>query len=482
MQIKRRETVDLWITIIILLVMVVYHLGANVIGGFDKVLHKDIASLLSNGLFIWLVGMLWIAYQRYKNISEKETVLDDIISSTGLEVVMTMDDQRVITMSNEAVTLVFGYQVDEVVGREAAMLFGDDWGNEEHEHHYREAVQSLGFYRDEWHGMKKNGDSIILEVAVVPRKKAEGRVLLVQDITTRKQHEQELKLAKEKAEAATREKEDALDKLDASYQRLRELEIHRDNLIHMVCHDMKAPLQVLILQLDILKEMVIEKLDNDELESVDTLLAYSRQLEIMVHSMLDLSKLESGKLPMRLKTGNINQAIDESIQFMEFMKGDNTIVFDRLDWLPNMDFDHDTMQRILVNLLMNAVKYSPSGADITVGIEEIGQFLRISITDRGPGIPEEFRTKIFEKFGQVTKKGHERRGSTGLGLTFCKMAIEAHGGSIGVDSEEGRGSSFWLTLPLHASLIPKGKRGEREARTEQIPEPDPTRNSVRSVA
>ena len=443
----RREFVDLWIAVAILIFVVGYHLSISLFGGIGELIDMESATLISNGLFIWLLGLMWIAYQRWKGITRKQAILDDIISSTGLEVVMVVDHRGHITMCNDAISPVFGYKVDEVIARDASLLYDPIPAGSAQEKERNDSLARIGYYRGELAGRKKDGESMILEVATASRKMGDGFVQIIQDITERKQAEERLRSAKEAAEAATKAKEVALQKLEASYRRLRELEIHRDNLIHMVCHDMKAPLQVLILQLDILKDMVIEKLDNDELESVDTLLAYSRQLELMVHSMLDLSKLENGRLPMRIKSCVLEGSVEESLKFVRSMGGDCELVFEPTPGQHPIKYDQSIVQRVLVNMLFNAMKYSPSGGVVRVAIADEEDGARVSISDQGPGIPAEYMDEIFTKFGQIKGKKYERTGSTGLGLTFCKLAIEAHGGKIGVDSVEGEGSTFWFVLP-----------------------------------
>lgn len=444
----RREMIDLWICVTTLLCLAAFHLSSSIGSGENGMLVQDRSFVtLSNGLFLWLCGMLWIAYQRWKSVSREQSILDDVMSSTGLEVVMVVDEAGTITLSNDALTPVFGYEIDEIIGRNISLLFHPIEPQSAEGQAMEDALDRIGFYRGETDGITKHNDALTLEVSTALRKKGDGRVLMIQDITERKHAEERLRTAKEQAEEATRAKEEALTKLEASYHRLSELEIHRDNLIQMVCHDMKAPLQVLILQLDILKDLVLEKLDNDELESVDTLLAYSRQLELMVHSMLDLSKLESGKLPMKIQLGNITGVVSKSLRFVRSMAGDFTLVLDDVANERSIAFDHAIVQRVLVNLLYNAVKYSPSRGTIRVVIQDQADGVRLSVSDEGPGIPEEFQERIFDKFGQVKGTTYERSGSTGLGLTFCKMAVEAHGGSIGVNSEVGKGSTFWFCLP-----------------------------------
>jgi PAS domain S-box-containing protein len=365
---------DLWVTIAILVLVVTYHMSVQLVDGVQQVIDPEVAAQIANALFIWLIGLLWIAYQRWRKIMRRGFMLEEIFLSTGQEVLMVVNADGKIEVCNDAAEPVFGYEAADLTGLPLSEILGDR-------------------RRDE-------------------------------------------------------EKEEALEKLEASYTRLRELEIHRDSLIHMVCHDMKAPLQVLILQLDLLKEMIIEKLDNDELESVDTLLAYSRQLEIMVHSMLDLSKLEAGALPLRLKPHDISESINESVQFLKSMRSKFEVTKETNECARSVPFDRDIVQRVLLNLLMNATKYSPPEGKVSINVCVEGEFLRLSVSDEGPGIPEQYRETIFDKFGQVDIEGHYRQGSTGLGLTFCKLAIEAHGGKIGVDSIVSEGSTFWFTLPL----------------------------------
>jgi two-component system, sensor histidine kinase and response regulator len=113
------------------------------------------------------------------------------------------------------------------------------------------------------------------------------------------------------------------------------------------------------------------------------------------------------------------------------------------------------ISRVISNILGNAVAFSPEGGEIRIRIEENGAGTRVLMSDQGPGIPSEYHEKIFEKFGQVEIHEARRRHSAGMGLTFCKLAVEAHGGRIGLESEAGKGSTFWFVLPA--------TRGRREA-------------------
>ncbi len=125
-----------------------------------------------------------------------------------------------------------------------------------------------------------------------------------------------------------------------------------------------------------------------------------------------------------------------------------TLDIDAPDGLPKARADSELLRRILVNIIGNAIKFSPEGGAIRVSVRAEHRSVRVMVTDQGPGIPAEYHDKIFDKFGQVESRQTGRKYSTGLGLAFCKMAVEAQGGRIGLDSEIGAGSTFWFTLPI----------------------------------
>ena len=115
--------------------------------------------------------------------------------------------------------------------------------------------------------------------------------------------------------------------------------------------------------------------------------------------------------------------------------------------------DGDRIVQVLVNLLSNAIKFSDKDASVVVAVEEQADYVQVKVSDRGRGIPEKYQSLIFERFQQVEVSDAKRRGGTGLGLAICKGIIEQHRGSIGVESEEGKGSTFWFRMPKATSRI-----------------------------
>lgn len=460
METEKKEKLDIFIIVGILLAAAAYHIAVSLFASEESVVNRGVAMAITSGLFFWLTGMLWIAYQRWQTTKQSRDLLNDVISSTGQEVVFVIDHHGTVILSNEAVELVFGYTQAGMVGQNMDVIYAKDSFGWDRSADMKKVMTNVGFYRGEVDGVTREGAHIVLEIAISVRHKGAGFVLLIRDITERKESETRLRLAKEEAEKQRGAKEQLLEKLEESYKRLRELELHRDSLVHMVCHDMKAPIQVLILQLDLLKDMVIEKLDNDEMESVDTLLVYTRQLEIMVNSMLDVSKLECGKLPLQPQTGDLLGMAREAISFVKLIGRDKHFSINAPDNPREFGFDCDIVHRILVNLLFNAVKCSPPDSRISVVISYEEDGVRVDVMDQGHGIAPDMMERIWDKFEQADDR-QMRSGTTGLGLTFCKLAIEAHSGSIGVSSVVDEGSTFWFTLP-YKCVIPRSPETKTE--------------------
>jgi signal transduction histidine kinase len=235
--------------------------------------------------------------------------------------------------------------------------------------------------------------------------------------------------------------------IQESSEQLRKLEELRDNLVHMVVHDMRTPLTVIYGFLRTLEMLDGESLSDQGREFVQTALASTEDLVEMVSSLLDVSKMEAGEMKLNLTQCELLTIAREALAKAEPLRGDRQLILSGSDEPVTVMADAELIARVLQNLLGNALKFTPDDGRVTVSVESSTDAARVLVQDTGPGIPPEYRERIFEKFGQVENPANKQRYSTGLGLTFCKLAVEAHGGQVGVDSEEGRGSTFWFTLP-----------------------------------
>jgi signal transduction histidine kinase len=227
-----------------------------------------------------------------------------------------------------------------------------------------------------------------------------------------------------------------------SYQRLQELEQTRQDFVEMLVHDMKNPLTGILGYAALLQsDFMDEKEAGRSLERIQVL---SERLLTMVSDLLEVSRLEANELSLQLQDVPYRALLQKVIKEFE-APGSSPIV---LEDGPETEVkcDPELLGRVMANLLSNARRYSPQDSGIEVFVELEAESLLTRVVDHGIGIAPENQHRIFEKFAQVNSG--QVRHSSGLGLTFCKLVVEKHGGSIGVASEQGRGSEFWFRIPL----------------------------------
>jgi len=245
------------------------------------------------------------------------------------------------------------------------------------------------------------------------------------------------------------------DELQQSHEKLVELEGLRDSLTHMIVHDLRTPLTSLLGGLESMA--VVGELDAIQQECLDIACQGGHDLLGMINDLLDISKMEAGQIDLEMTEIEAPKLLGHALQHVAELlaSGQQNLVRDIAEHLPAFSGDQEKLRRVLVNLVGNAIKFTPRNGTITVAAclqnsgESSNTQMLFSISDTGEGIPLEAFEHIFEKFGQVKDRKAGRRMSTGLGLTFCKMAVEAHGGQIWVESEIGKGSTFFFTLPLN---------------------------------
>jgi two-component system, sensor histidine kinase and response regulator len=236
-------------------------------------------------------------------------------------------------------------------------------------------------------------------------------------------------------------------KLKENYEQLRRLEELRDNLVHMIVHDLRSPLTGISGFLDLALSLEKETLTKDGLEYLQTAKRSTTAVIDMVSAVLDVSKMEAGEMKLHPVECDLVRMAADLMSGMQSLKEAREMILDAPPPPVTLVADGDLLLRVIQNLLGNALKFTASDGWIRLGIEPDENRVCVRVRDNGPGIPAEYRERIFEKFGQVEARANRQKFSTGLGLTFCKLAVEAHGGSIGVESEIGKGSTFWFTLP-----------------------------------
>lgn len=233
--------------------------------------------------------------------------------------------------------------------------------------------------------------------------------------------------------------------LAQSYERLRALEKLRDDLVHMVVHDMRSPLMVLMGHLELLQPDVA-RLGGQSGEDLDNAIRGARALNRMANDLLDVSRLEEGKFPLDSGRHDIVQIVERVAGAVGVLDRGRSIGV-TASTAVSTECDGDVLGRVVQNLLSNAVKHTPPGGRIDASVTSWGDRVRVEVADDGPGVPAEARAAIFEKFGATKARVEQKYHSAGLGLAFCKLAVEAHGGSIGVTARSPRGSVFWFEIP-----------------------------------
>lgn len=233
-----------------------------------------------------------------------------------------------------------------------------------------------------------------------------------------------------------------------------EIERMKADFIAMISHDLRSPLT----SISTFHELVAFGVYDDKLDELKQKCRLNqielKRLISMINGLLDLERMDSGRFELLITSVECRKLIELSINAVESLGLFRQIQFKVS--LPAGEHqvlaDEKYILQVFVNLLSNALKFSPSGSEIEVSCQQLGQKqMKFCVADQGPGIKDEFRTRIFNKFEQAQISDSRIKGGSGLGLAFSKRIIDQHGGNIGVESKEGKGSTFWFTLPQAAS-------------------------------
>lgn len=220
----------------------------------------------------------------------------------------------------------------------------------------------------------------------------------------------------------------------------------REDLSAMIYHDLRSPLANIISSLDILRSMVPEK-SSTEMQLVEIAQRSSERLQRLISSLLDIHRLESGQQIVEKTLVSIVELLDDCVETVTpaAIAREVTIEKEILGSLQEVSGDSEMLRRVVINLLENAIKFSPPHKIVTIAAKQSGMNVTVWVEDQGPGIPVEQKDRIFAKFVRLKSEGMAK--GFGIGLAFCKLAIQAHGGTIWVENSTSGGSRFLFTLP-----------------------------------
>jgi len=290
---------------------------------------------------------------------------------------------------------------------------------------------------------------ILLTAIHEVNKKVKGLDVGADDFITKPFDESEL-FARVRAFIRTKK---LLDELKEAYSSLKDLEQMRDSLVHMVVHDLKNPLTAVQGVFTILGDVIHnkEKYTEDHANLLNNGKRSCKLILDQIQGMLDISRMEKNKMPIEKSKIKIRDLVKECVDMFSSSstKKGVSLEWETVGLVPEICIDRNLIFRVITNIITNSLKFTDSGGTIGIKInaEPTKKQIQVVISDTGIGIPSENVGKIFDKYFQVVQNDSSRQGH-GLGLAFCKLAIEKHGGKIWAESVQGKGTSFTILLPI----------------------------------
>ncbi|RMF54992.1 PAS domain S-box protein [Candidatus Woesearchaeota archaeon] len=281
-------------------------------------------------------------------------------------------------------------------------------------------------------------------IPIKEKKKVNGLLILIEDITSRVKANHELVVSNLKIHDA--------------YKRLKSLDHMKDDFIANVSHELRTPLTSIKSFAQLLYDENLGKINALQKKSLKTMLESINRLSTILNDVLDISKLESGRLDFVKKKFDLNRTIRQVISELEplALKKNITITFKQKK-LPLIMGDERRIDQVLTNLIGNAIKFTGFNGKIIISVKKYAKKATVSVKDNGIGIKKSALPKIFDKFYQAETELTTKYPGTGLGLVIAKQIIEAHKGKIFVKSTYGKGSTFSFTLPLKNGLQKNSK-------------------------
>ena len=214
-----------------------------------------------------------------------------------------------------------------------------------------------------------------------------------------------------------------------------------------ISHELKTPISSIKMSLQLLGAKDVGTINEGQRQLIDSIREDSDRLLKITGELLNLSQIETGNIKLVKQPSDPYKLIEQALEAVqkEALHYEVTVLLQTEENLPLIALDTDKTQWVLINLLINAIHYSPAGETVTLSLKRLPDCFRFEVTDHGKGISEQYVSRIFDRYFQIP--GISKPG-TGLGLAICREFIEAQGGTIGVDSEPGRGSTFYFTVEL----------------------------------
>ena len=242
--------------------------------------------------------------------------------------------------------------------------------------------------------------------------------------------------------------------LAAANEKLRQLDRLKSQFLSVATHELRTPLSIILGYNSMLAESLEDRLNDDEKETLREAIGACKRLIRLVNSMLDISQIESGKMRLQFAPADLRRIVSSVVALFhnEARTREISLAMEVPSRVPRLQLDSERIEQVLVNLVGNAMKFTPAGGAITVSLRSRDQQVEVAVADTGAGIAPEDQAHIFDEFAQIRRRrGHKQAEGAGLGLAIARRIVEAHHGVLSLSSQPGKGSTFRFVLPVQAS-------------------------------
>lgn len=353
--------------------------------------------------------------EREDQAQHTQAILDNVLDG-----IITINSRGTVASYNMAAERIFGYSADEVIGRNVNMLMPEPYQSQ-HDSYLNNYLSTkvkriIGIGR-EVTGLRKDGSDFPMELSVseIQHRGESLFIGMVRDITERKR-----------------------------------IERMKSEFVSTVSHELRTPLTSIAGTLGLLNGGALGELPAQAQQLIDIANKNSQRLTHLINDLLDMEKIVAGKLHFDMQVQLLMPLIEQALVANENYGAQYKVKFVVTERVEDVEVcvDNQRLMQVLSNFLSNAAKFSPAGATVEVSVKRIDGWLRVGVHDNGPGISDEFRSRIFQKFSQADSSDTRQKGGTGLGLAISKELMDCMGGKIGFESVLGHGATFYIELPI----------------------------------
>lgn len=377
-----------------------------------------------------------------ESLQDREQFRLLVHSISDYAIYMLDPEGRVISWNKGAEQLK-GYTEDEILGESYLRFYTPEDVARGWPQHLLRVAAERGRVEDEGWRVRKDGSQFWADAVITALRDENGALTgfgkVTRDLTERKRAEDEIR------------------RLNSE---LRELNRLKDRFVSAVSHELRTPINALMGFGSILCDEVGGPLTEEQHYYVRRILSSSEMLLSLVNDLLDMSRIQAGQFQLSPGPTDVRVVVADVLDTLTPLaeQKHQTIANEIPDRLPAIVADSRRLTQVLTNLVHNAIKFTPDGGRISVRARPDDGGLQVEVQDTGIGIAPEDIPKLFHDYGQLARQSAHKTVGTGLGLSISKALVEAHGGQIGVESEPGKGSTFWFTLPPQPPA-PEAKRG-----------------------